>query len=511
MTLADFLASPRRIIHQSYGNSLLSITAPEYATGEVLLGSAYRKLLLGITDASVDLELIAGLPSQIPERFGTIDLWETLLLQTGGLVSPAKGGQKEATLLYQLMPLTPEIARYACVIGRRRNRWFPGNLLYQVIGAGFGPQKGTGLIRELGKALEIEENDDIIARFVNAGLANISDLPTDLPYHQDRLTENEARAYRGQLPDATFLCPAERFCRDIELLIPLKARLTRRQWTVMVEAVIRLGLGMHVLWICHINSLLWDYVLSCTETGEAPPVEQIKNDLWQSHANRTPLLQVGLDAVPSMRQLIKKYVHARFGLNLLLFRLAEVGREWTAPIGYSQADDISSPQSIELFLTHVIDARREIDQRNPSLWLRSKCAQIVDSNPGLLDIKSGYSRNMLEMVRYSLGQIVTQDLEQKSYDQSYLLVNKRVHRKGYSPWPVQPGPAMLIMLAYAACTSRAEIPTSLEDFRAHLADYGLHTPTGELSNGRVGSDLKQLGLLVDSPDAAGGRLVVAPF
>jgi hypothetical protein len=45
----------------------------------------------------------------------------------------------------------------------------------------------------------------------------------------------------------------------------------------------------------------------------------------------------------------------------------------------------------------------------------------------------------------------------------------------------------------------------------HLADYGLHAPAGELAGGQVGTDLEKLGLVVDSPDAAGGRLLVAPF
>jgi hypothetical protein len=55
------------------------------------------------------------------------------------------------------------------------------------------------------------------------------------------------------------------------------------------------------------------------------------------------------------------------------------------------------------------------------------------------------------------------------------------------------------------------MPVSLADFRSHLAEYGLHVPAGELIGGKTGHDLAMLGLVVDSPDAAGGRLLVPPF
>ena len=59
--------------------------------------------------------------------------------------------------------------------------------------------------------------------------------------------------------------------------------------------------------------------------------------------------------------------------------------------------------------------------------------------------------------------------------------------------------------------TRKEVPASLDDLRRHLSHYGLRTPAGELAQGRVGADLEKLGLVVDSPDAAGGRMLVAPF
>jgi hypothetical protein len=70
---------------------------------------------------------------------------------------------------------------------------------------------------------------------------------------------------------------------------------------------------------------------------------------------------------------------------------------------------------------------------------------------------------------------------------------------------------MLVMLVHVCCAANPLMPVSLADFRSHLAEYGLHVPAGELIGGKTGRDLAMLGLVVDSPDAAGGRLLVPPF
>jgi hypothetical protein len=51
----------------------------------------------------------------------------------------------------------------------------------------------------------------------------------------------------------------------------------------------------------------------------------------------------------------------------------------------------------------------------------------------------------------------------------------------------------------------------MDDFRDYLSDYGIYAPAGELQTGRTAKDLARLGLVVDSPDAGGGRLLVNPF
>jgi hypothetical protein len=281
---------------------------------------------------------------------------------------------------------------------------------------------------------------------------------------------------------------------------------------VLVEALLRIGMGTHVLWVCHANAKCWEMSLAAAAGQPVPTENDVEVAVWQSHRDSDSFLEVGRDAVPLIKQALERHLYGRFGLNLVLHKLQDVGHPWPPGqvIGFDQAAGKTAPKAVHEFLTHVATHRASIDV-DPAGWLRSKCREICDKHLRLVKSDVGFTKNLLEFIRHSLGQIETDNPEQRSYDQSYLLANRRKPRSRINPWPVQPGPAMLILLVHACHRAQGEIPASLDDLRMHLADYGLHAPAGELAGGQVGTDLEKLGLVVDSPDAAGGRLLVAPF
>jgi hypothetical protein len=509
--------------HPAYKKSIFATVAAEYSIGEVLLGSAYRGLLLTRSEADIDLNQIKSLPDSpnaFPEELGGPDLWHILLEQEdGGLASPVRGGQKSQHFP-QLMPLVPPIAYYACVLGKVRSRWNPANLLLHVIGAGLGELEGKKLVQRLGKALDIEKDEDIFARFVFRAFKPNVQLPMQPPYAFLSLTSDQLRGFRGQTTNPALLrSPAERFCLDLEAVLDIKKRLTRRQWTVLLEALLRIGLATHVLWVCHINTIFWDLALSVLEGGAVPGEQEIEALLWQSHRSKKALLEFGYRADLPIKKLIEQYAYARFGINLLLYLLEDAGCSWSRDriIGYSSVAGTPAPRGIRIFLEHLAANRSALD--NESLthggisaahWLRGTCLDILEEKRDLAKCDSGFTNNLLEFTRHVLGQVQTDNVEKISYDQAFLLANIS-GRKGRYQWITQPGPAMLISLVHACCYAQGSVPASIEDFRSHLADYGLRVPTGELAKGKVGADLASLGLVVDSPDAAGGRLLVDPF
>jgi hypothetical protein len=271
---------------------------------------------------------------------------------------------------------------------------------------------------------------------------------------------------------------------------------------------------MHVLWTCNANVILWELVLRMA-SGEPPPTAaQVASIIWESHADARPLLELGTTAESLMQRLIERYAHARTGLNLLLYRLDDGGAPWTSPppIGFSSQSGQDASASVAAFLAHVHCNRQVIDSVDAAEWLRSHTRELFDDKEELrllAGCKYGYTKNLFEFARYSLGQVEARATQpdQRSYDLGYLIA----YAGRGKDQPVQAGPAMLVMLVHACCAASPSIPMSLDEFRRHLGDYGLHVPAGELVDGRTGRDLAMLGLVVDSPDAAGGRLLVRPF
>lgn len=517
MRQQDFEDAPSSSRHPLYEESMLYATAPEWSTGEVLLSSAYRCLILGISEREISLSNIDQIPRSMPDALGGEPLWSKLLAERGGIASPLKGGQKSPVATRQLMPVVPSVARVAGVLGARpRSRWNPSALLLETVGAGLGHTNGGAFIQRFGSALDVDVNDDAFARFVEdslqQGLTAVQPAPAQQrPYATLQITEPQSRAFRAQ-PDATRLSPAERFCRDLPAVLAAKATLTRRQWTVLVESILRLGLGMHALWTCNTNVLLWECALQVAAGGTVPSGPELEAALWEGQGSPHAILELGADADPLIKRLIERYAFARTGLNLLLCRLDDVGNPLPPGtiLGFDAQSNTPAPLALANFLAHVAAHRQAIDPTDAGAWLRRQVTQLFDQQNELRRLaqcRSGYTKNLLEFARHSLGQVKTKDPEQRCYDLAYLLA----YSGDRKPLTVLPGPAMLVMLVHACCKANPGIPTSLDEFRRQLADYGLNARAGELNTGKAGQDLARLGLVVDSPDAAGGRLLVPPF
>jgi hypothetical protein len=517
MRLAEFEASPTKSRHPAYEGSMLYSTAPEWSTGEVLLAAAYRRLILGVSESSVNLDNIEQVPAAMPTAIGGPETWSQLLTQRGGIASPLKHGQYSSLASRQLMPLVPSIARIAGVLGKRpRSRWNPSNLLLETIGGGLGRQDGVSLIRQFGESLSVVSSDDVFARFVEdslqQGLHSVLPSPATVsPFQSLQLDNDMLRAFRSN-PSPLRLCPAERFCKDLPTVLATKPKLTRRQWTVLVESILRLGLGMHVLWTCNANVIAWEHALQVASGATPPTTGEIETQVWQTHDKSRPLLELGANAEPLIERLIEQYAYARTGINLLLCKLEDAGSSWPQAtiIGFDPSLGVNAPSALASFLLHVSNHRQLIDPGDAGNWLRTRVGQMFDELPDLRDLAkcdSGYTKNLFEFTRHSLGQVKAKYPEQRCYDLAYLLA----YAGDRKPLTLEPGPAMLVMLVHACCAANPAIPVSLDDFRQHLGEYGLHVPAGELVDGKTGRDLTRLGLVVDSPDAAGGRLLVPPF
>lgn len=498
MTVASFLETfPRTGEHSAFGKTLWPV-APEYATGEVLLGGAYRKLLLGVRDADVDLERIEHLPAEhglAPET-----LWRDLLLRPDGLASPAPRGRRQGGRLRQLMPLVPSIARHALVLGRRRNRWESGNLLLAAMAAGIDPERWAASVENLRAALAVTESDDIFSRFVEASLAE------DSP--RDEIPELQPPKAPWRVPTAR-LIPAERFGRDLEALGAVKPGLTRRHYMALVEACIRMGLALHVFWLLGLSWQIWRLAERAVVDGSIPSEADVTS-AWEHH-HLEPMLVVGGDASSVIRRFTQRFVLARIGLNLILHSLHEAGTPWESELGTAHGD-VTPQQAVRDFLEHVAVNRTGIDgalRASNVPGISRGVANAADSRVALLEARSGFSKNISEFLRYALGQLQPDEQELAAYDQGYLL--RRRTAAANSTLLTDPGPAMLLFLVYACSYGAGTRAPSVDAFRSYMRSWGIHIPAGEFTDGSMVGNMERLGLVIESPDAGGGRLLFRPF
>ena len=98
MRVDDFIKDgPSKTRHPVYESSMLYTAAAEWSTGEVLLASAYRGLLLGVGESDVDLENIMRARDMMPASVGGPELWSQLLVERGGIASPLRHGQVQSS------------------------------------------------------------------------------------------------------------------------------------------------------------------------------------------------------------------------------------------------------------------------------------------------------------------------------------------------------------------------------------------------------------------------------
>ena len=507
-----------RMDHPAYANSMLVPVSPQWVTSEALMGAAYRRYVLGVTEMSVNRQRLKKLPQDISTDSDEQGLWQGLLSDSGGLRSPVLTREKGDLL--QVMPLVPNLAMFGCVLGGvNTHRWDPGSFIDSALLSGVGPAEYGSFVSQFQEALDVGSGDDLFARFVQQALDGLRVAPA--PEQEPSLVKF---AWRNGSRSRFALSPAERMTRDLRVAFGLKPILTRRQWTAILESVLRLGLGTHELWLARLNWQVWEAACAAARDGEVPARRDIES-WWTSHREGAGLVELGAPFRASLSRQVAQLFQARLGLDLLLSSMdeAKVLPEWALKTSGdkkpSTADTDDSVGVLESFLQVVaqnrVAVRDALDawQRSahqPTGSLRSIANSIADMNQNVAEAKAGFTKNVTEFVTYLLQQLVPSSPDDMAYDQGYV-ARQRGSSKSRSPWFGCLGPSVLVFAVHACCSELGEAPGTLDDLQDYLRDYGIEASMNELQSGETGQNLIRLGLVADSPDATSGRLLVNPF
>jgi hypothetical protein len=165
---------------------------------------------------------------------------------------------------------------------------------------------------------------------------------------------------------------------------------------------------------------------------------------------------------------------------------------------------LANVESLSTFLAWLSGVKDEFDNAQ----FRSDYQSVIEFNHRIVAGKSGISSNVKEFLRHVLGQRQTAEVGLDSYDQGYFLKKSGTHKA--ARWKVGLGPVSVLAIVHA-CTHRSVIPRTVEDLCQHLGAYGIEIKPQEVPDSSLGYTLRNLGLVLDSPDAEGGMVIINPF
>jgi hypothetical protein len=500
MALNEFYQAPTApsSLHEAYKSAFFRMRpAPENATGEVLLSALYRTVgfpTLSERDVpSLGSEFYRRLQTptkQMLSRDGKISArgWHKIIDEV--LKSPKQLNQSKQRFL-QLMPLVPALALYTSSARLRGNSWNPGDLVQRSLGfSGQGKDGVEQTWKRIFDTLTVDRGDDVWARFLAEEL--VSWKPPRISHEWKYAGLGDVMAICNEDANA-IQSPAKYFHEDLDAVLRLKPHLTRRQWLSMLESILRIGTTSHVLWICHVHEVIWGQLQQCL-SGKVPNTDNLHEDL---SIPSNGFWVYGDKALPKAKDMIRKYYIARIGINHVLKVADHVGME--IPVG-----SLSTVEGVSSFLYKISEAHGKLSQYN----ILSKQRELLDMEPRQLACAKGIPSNMMEFIRYSLGQRQTAEVELKGYDQGYYLRKKGAYSA--APWCVSFGPVAAMTLTYC-CAIKSKFPRNVADFCKHLAGYGICIHPNDVPASDLGSTMTNLGLILDSPDAEGGMMISSPF
>ena len=190
------------------------------------------------------------------------------------------------------------------------------------------------------------------------------------------------------------------------------------------------------------------------------------------------------------------YLASRLGINALLWFLQSEGKAFEGKL--SSSSDIAS------FCEHV----RANGALLRTAGIADKISETRDREARALGCNKGIGSNLLEFARHVLGRRQTASQLLRGYDQGYIL--KKSGTSASSPWIVSLGPVAVLAFVHCSLAGMSG-PRSIHRLGQHLAAYGIIVDRHDIARNDLGNQLRLLGLVLDSPDAESGMLLLPPF
>ncbi|MBA8903106.1 hypothetical protein [Phyllobacterium sp. P30BS-XVII] len=495
MTLAKFREDPWKTSHRAYSGSPLAMApAPEYASSEVILSSLYRVSgFPGVAESRVpqngrDLDReIQKFRNRRRDRDGAaLDPDSFHMMLHSALESPKLPNQSSKRFL-QITPLVPQAVVFSGSARLAGNPWSAGTLVRRMIWLGSPSHEAAQQNwKNLFRALSVARDDDIFARFLEQEMTAWGPTAT---WGQEDVDELASMAPEDRVGLAY---PARQFTHDLTAIIGAKGSMTRRQWTSLLESILRIGTVSHVVWLSELHGRMWSCLRQAI-SGAGPRTEsEARSALFPKAFS---YLSYGDRALPTIKDRASAFLQARLGINAVLWGLEEIGH----PIA-------SLGSAVQLLA--LCDAARARSSELRALDVLAIVDEVQERENRAILCRKGIGSNIMEFARHVLGQRQAASDILRGYDQGYVLRKKS--SASSSPWVVALGPVAVLALVHCSLSGTSG-PRSVRRLSQHLQQYGISVDHRDIPDNDLGHQLRMLGLVLDSPDAESGMLLVSPF
>ncbi len=289
--------------------------------------------------------------------------------------------------------------------------------------------------------------------------------------------------------------PARAFVKYLTYVLELENKLTRYQWITVFDSYLRIALASDLLWVAAMNKHLLGVFDEFKEDPELYSGDNLDQLLFKT-VQFDPI-EIGSEAAASLKRYTRHYIRGHLHLNQILKLLYSDGAT-------RQHIDLNTVGGVKSLFTAI----RAFGVEELFARVRREVVKIHNEEPELmLCTKTGpFSEPFFTSIYYALRQHDTRDRTESHFDQGYWAKKDRKN----APWKFWPGPVALVLFTHLASIEGAGDSTA-GGFSDLLGQFGIKIDIKEINSGRVGKDLRNLGLVVDSPDAEGGMLINDPF
>lgn len=279
-------------------------------------------------------------------------------------------------------------------------------------------------------------------------------------------------------------CPAKVFISDLKKILDLKKVLTRFQWINMLSGLLRLALPCHLLWIYNNQIQMQVNIIELFDGKKL-------NSAQKKHSKLTPLI-LG-DNVFVIRNMISNHKKSEMFTELLMKHLSD-NKLMKSEINIKNLSDLEKfYNELESFNLSTVSWKDEFFKEfYETLALKSKELSIFGSN----------LRNRFWFIKHVMEQGNAEEGDHtKEMDQYFWLSKKS------NDFYLIPGSGQCIMLTYLSSNSNSYC--TVNDLKHHMNRYGISLDN--LSNNPIVDNLRQMGLITDSPDSENGLSIHNPL